>query len=106
MKRGAGGEENGKKLNSTTNEPKEDTTHVVYEDPFVDQYEEEEFVEDNEEDEDKVEELNGEEEETERHDVSFPMSCITIRYSKSERTRWRRESAWSTITAPTTCTTA
>ncbi|KAK8816977.1 glutamate-rich WD repeat-containing protein [Blastocystis sp. ATCC 50177/Nand II] len=69
MKRGAGGEENGKKLNSTTNEPKEDTTHVVYEDPFVDQYEEEEFVEDNEEDEDKVEELNGEEEETERHDV-------------------------------------
>ena len=100
MKRGAGGEENGKKLNSTTNEPKEDTTHVVYEDPFVDE------DEDNEEDEDKVEELNGEEEETERHDVSFPMSCITIRYSKSERTRWRRESAWSTITVPTACTTA
>ena len=104
MKRGAEGEENGKKLNSTTNESQEDTTHVIYGDPFVDQYEEEEFVEDNE-DEDKVEELNGEEEETERHDVCGTTDLITVRYSKSERTRWRKESAWSTITAPTACTT-
>lgn len=69
MKRGAGGEESGKKQNVTTNEPQEDNTHVIYEDPFIDQYEEEDIVDEKEEDEGKVEELGGDEEENERHDV-------------------------------------
>ena len=69
MKRGGPSGENSKRVDSS-NPNQEDSSHVILEDPFIDQYEEEEIVDGNEEDEGMAEEeLQNEEQEDKAHDV-------------------------------------
>lgn len=69
MKRGQSNNENSKRVNSSQNQQEKDENLVFYEDPFVDQYEEEDVVDDSQMNEDEVEQMGMEEEEEERHDV-------------------------------------
>lgn len=69
MKRGGSSEDNSKRVDSS-NPNKEDSTHVILEDPFIDQYEEEEIIDGAEENEEMAEEeLQNEEQEDKVHDV-------------------------------------
>lgn len=69
MKRGQSGNDSSKRVNSTQNQQQDEKDVVVYEDPFVDQYEEEDIVDESQLNEDEVEEMGMEEEEEEKHDV-------------------------------------
>lgn len=69
MKRGQSNNENSKRVNSIQNQQDNGEDLIVYDDPFVDQYEEEDIVDDSQLNEDEVEEMGMEEEEEERHDV-------------------------------------
>lgn len=69
MKRGQFGNESSKRVNSTQNQQQDEKDLVVYEDPFVDQYEEEDIVDESQLNEDEVEEMGMDEEEEEKHDV-------------------------------------
>ena len=69
MKRGGSSGENAKKVDSS-NPNQEDSSHVILEDPFIDQYKEEEIIDGNEEDEEMAEEeFQNEEQEEKPHDV-------------------------------------
>ena len=69
MKRGQSNNENSKRVNSIQNQQDKGEDLIVYDDPFVDQDEEEDIVDDSQLNEDEVEEMGMEEEEEERHDV-------------------------------------
>ena len=69
MKRGQSNNENSKRVNSIQNQQDKGEDLIVYDDPFVVQYEEEDIVDDSQLNEDEVEEMGMEEEEEERHDV-------------------------------------
>ena len=69
MKRGQSNNENSKRVKSIQNQQEKGDDLIVYDDPFVDQYEEEDIVDDSQLNEDEVEEMGMEEEEEERHDV-------------------------------------
>lgn len=106
MKRGNYSDTNSKRVNSE-NPSTEDTTNLVFEDPFIDQYEEEEIVDGNEEDEEMAEEeFQNEQQEGERHDVCGRIEESFCRSSVLEETSWRRVSSWTLIIVLTVCTTA
>lgn len=82
MKRGQSSGDNSKRVNSAENQQDQEKEHVIYEDPFVDQYEEEDIVDDSQMNEDEVQEMGMDEEENERHDVIIDIFSNSIRYSK------------------------
>ena len=85
IKRGQSNNENSKRVNSIQNQQDKGEDLIVYDDPFVDQYEEEDIVDDSQLNEDEVEEMGMEEEEEERHDVSIYTLSNCFRYLKSAK---------------------
>ena len=106
MKRGNQTGNDSKKVNSE--KPiTEDTTNLVFEDPFIDQYEEEEIVDGNEENEDMAEEeFQNEQQEGERHDVCGRNRSSFHRYLELEEINWRKENRWTMTTVLIVCITA
>ena len=106
MKRGNQSGNDSKKVNSeklTT----EDSTNLVFEDPFIDQYEEEEIVDGNEENEDMAEEeFQNEQQEGERHDVCGRNRPSFHRCLELEEISWRKENRWTMIIVLIVCITA
>lgn len=69
MKRGSNGDSSRKRTNAQGNGQAEDQENIIYEDPYIDTYEEEDIVEEKEEEELEKRELAGYDEDREVHGV-------------------------------------